>query len=112
MAVRLDKPWRPLNDDELRLVNGNLGVYELADASGVVLYIGVADGRSLFGLKGELRDVLAKPPAGATQFRVEVNQSYRTRHIELLQAHLADHGELPKLNTDIEPSRLGRLRPG
>ncbi|MEQ9641053.1 MAG: hypothetical protein RIM84_13605 [Alphaproteobacteria bacterium] len=112
MAVRLDKPWRPLTEDELRLVNGHLGVYELGDAGGAILYIGVADGRSLFGLKGKLQDVLAKPPAGVAQFRVEVNQAYHTRHAELLQVHLADHGELPALNTDIDASRLGRLRPG
>jgi hypothetical protein len=112
MAVRLDKPWRPLTDDEVGRVTSHLGVYQLGDAGGAILYIGVADGRSLFGLKGELRHKLAAPPAGATQFRVEVNMAYRTRHTELLQAYVADHGELPRHNTDIDARRLGRLRPG
>jgi hypothetical protein len=112
VAVRLDKPWRPLDQDEVGRLTGHLGVYELADAGGAILYIGVADARTLFGLKGELQQALARPPASATQFRVEVNMAYRTRHTELLQAYVADHGAPPAGNTDIDPHRLGRLRPG
>ena len=46
-----------------------------------------------------------------TQFRVEANMAYRTRHMELLQAYQHDHGALPVANTDIDPRMLGRLRP-
>ena len=67
--------------------------------------------RPLFGIKGELRKAIADPPASATQFRYEVNMAYRTRHAELLQAYMHDHGELPVANTDVDPRMLGRLRP-
>lgn len=112
MAVRLDKPWQPLNAGAIALIAGHLGVYQLADAAGEIVYIGVADARSLFGLKGELQKVMTDPPGGATQFRVEVNMAYRTRHVELLQAYWSDHDALPKANTDVDTRSLGRLRPG
>ncbi len=112
MAVRLDKPWQPLTADSIALVAGHLGVYQLADDTGKIIYIGVADARSLFGLKGELQKALDDPPAGATQFRVEVNMAYRTRHFELLQVYWNDHDALPRANTDVDTRSLGRLRPG
>jgi len=112
MAVRLDKPWIPLDEENVAQLTGHLGVYQLADASGAIVYIGVAGGRSLFGLKGALAEALLAPPAGATQFRCEVNMAYHTRHLELLQAYCSDHGHLPVGNTDIAASSLGRLRLG
>lgn len=111
MPVRMDKPWAPLNEESLRTIAAHLGVYQLADDAGEIVYIGVADARTLFGLKGELRKAIADPPAGASQFRVEVNMAYRTRHAELLQAYQHDHGSLPAGNTDIDTRMLGRLRP-
>jgi len=111
MPVRMDKPWMPLDEEALKIVASHLGVYQLANAAGEIVYIGVADARTLFGLKGELRKAIAAPPAGATQFRVEVNMAYRTRHAELLQAYQYDHGALPVANTDIDPRMLGCLRP-
>ncbi len=112
MAVRLDKPWIPLTADSIGGIAGHLGVYQLGNDAGDIVYIGVADGRSLFGLKGELLKVLEEPPAGATQFRVEVNMAYRTRHFEMLQAYWNDHDALPVANTDVDKRSLGRLRPG
>jgi hypothetical protein len=50
MAVRMTKDWRPLSAVEADKVAGNLGVYQLANDAGEILYIGVAGGRSLFGL--------------------------------------------------------------
>jgi hypothetical protein len=111
MPVRMDKPWMPLDEEALKIVASHLGVYQRANAAGEIVYIGVADARTLFGLKGELRKAIAAPPAGATQFRVEVNMAYRTRHAELLQAYQHDHGALPVANTDIDPRMLGCLRP-
>lgn len=112
MAVRMTKPWRPLTVEEAKKLSGNLGVYQLADAAGEIVYIGAATGLSLFGLRGEVIAKAETPPAGATQFRVEVNTAYRTRHGELLAAHMYDHGCLPAGNTDVDPARLGRLSPG
>jgi hypothetical protein len=112
MAVRLDKPWIPLTEANVATLTGHLGVYELADAADEIVYIGVASGRSLHGLKGELTDMLRWPPAGAKQFRYEVNMAYRTRYVELLQAYRNDYGRLPVGNVDIDVNSLGRLRLG
>jgi hypothetical protein len=112
MAVRMDKPWLPLCDETVAKLAAHLGVYQLANDAGEIVYIGMAGGRSLFGLKGELQKTLAAPPAGVTQFRTEVNMAYRTRRLELLQAYVSDHGGLPAANTDIDESSIGRLRPG
>ena len=90
MAVRLDKPWRDLNAENLARVTGHLGVYQLANDAGDILYIGVAGGRTRYGLKGEISKALDAPPPGVTKFRFEVNMSYRTRHAELLEAYVKD----------------------
>jgi len=111
MAVRMDKTWTTLNVETVGKLAAHLGVYQLANDEGEILFIGMAGGRTLFGLKGELQKALAEPPPGATQFRVEVNMAYRTRRLELLQAYVHDHGGLPAANTDIDESSLGRLRP-
>ena len=112
MAVRMDKSWIPLNVANVTKLAAHLGVYQLANNKGEILYIGMADARTLFGLKGELTKVLDEPPADVTQFRYEVNMSYRTRRLELLAAHVSDHGGLPIANTDIDESSLGRIQPG
>jgi hypothetical protein len=112
MAVRLDKPWIPLTEEHVAGLAGHLGVYQLANRAGEIVYIGVAGGRSPFGLKGALAEALHFPPAGATQFRYEVNMAYHTRYLELLQAFRSDHGHLPVGNVDIDESSLGRLRLG
>ena len=112
MAVRLDKAWMPLTEANIASVSGHLGVYELADAAGEIVYIGMAGGRSLHGLRGELLSAVHSPPAGANQFRIEVNMAYHTRYLELLQAYRYDHGRLPIGNVDIDERSLGRLRLG
>lgn len=110
MAIRLEKPWHDLTPEAVRRLSGQLGVYQLADAAGRVLYIGYAGGRALFGLRSELQRALAERP-GAARFRCEVNMQYLTRWEELLMLHVADHGELPAGNRDHRPRRLGRLSP-
>lgn len=112
MAVRLDKPWIALTAANVAKVTGHLGVYQLADAAGEIVYIGVAGGRAPFGLMGMLREALSMPPAAAQQFRYEVNMAYHSRYRELLQAYLHDYGCLPPGNTDIDATHLGRLRLG
>ena len=47
IPIRMIKPWRPLTPEEADKVAGNLGVYQLANDAGEVLYIGAATGRSL-----------------------------------------------------------------
>ena len=69
-----------------------------------------AGGRSPFGLRSELQREASERGPGY-QFRVEVNQQYRTRWLELLMVHKADHGSLPTDNAKNPPPALGRLSP-
>lgn len=110
IRLRLDKPWRPLTADEAARLPGQLGVYQIADATGTVLFIGHAGARSAFGLRSELQREARERGRGC-QFRVEVNQQYRTRWFELLMVHQADHGALPPDNAKSPPPNLGRLSP-
>jgi hypothetical protein len=111
MAVRLTKAWIPLDQAHVEKLTGHLGVYQLGNGGGEIFYIGVAGGRSRFGLRGELTAMLAAELTEVTCFRVEINMAYRTRHIELLQTFVHDHGHLPLHNTDVDIARLGRMRP-
>ncbi|MEE9279675.1 MAG: hypothetical protein V3V67_05830 [Myxococcota bacterium] len=111
MSVRLEKAWQPLCEEALQRLRGQLGVYELADASGKTVFIGYAGGRSRFGLRGELEAELRKRAGSQLQFRYEVNMSYLSRYEELLMAHRADHGSLPEENARQPRRRLGRLSP-
>ena len=108
--LRLDKPWRSLTVEEATRLPGQLGVYQIADASGVIVYIGQAGGRAPFGLRSELQREAQERGAGS-QFRVEVNMQYRSRWFELLMVHQADHGNLPPDNAKNPPPNLGRLSP-
>jgi hypothetical protein len=110
MRLRLDKPWQKLTAETAARLPGQLGIYQVADAGGTVLYIGQAGARSPFGLRSELQREFAKRGEGC-QFRVEVNQQYRTRWFELLMVHQADHGSLPPDNAKNPPPNLGRLSP-
>ena len=49
IRLRLDKPWRPLSVEEATRLPGQLGVYQVADAKGTVLFIGHAGARAPFG---------------------------------------------------------------
>ncbi|MBI2765341.1 MAG: hypothetical protein HYX53_05430 [Chloroflexi bacterium] len=109
MHLQLTKPWRPLTEANVAALGGNLGVYQLANDAGEVVFIGFAGGKSLFGLRSALAEHLAAPPAGASQFRVEVNQQYQSRYRELLMVHRRDTGGLPVANRDAPPVHLGRL---
>jgi hypothetical protein len=110
LRLRLDKPWQPLTAEQATRLPGQLGVYQVADADGTVLYIGQAGARSPFGLRSELQREAADRSPGH-QFRVEVNQQYRSRWFELLMVYQADHGALPVDNAKNPPPVLGRLSP-
>ena len=110
VRLRLDKPWKPLTAEEAQRLPGQLGVYQIADSSGTVLFIGEAGARSPFGLRSELQRQFAERGAGC-QFRVEVNMQYRSRWFELLMVHTHDHGSLPPDNEKNPPPVLGRLSP-
>lgn len=105
MKLYLDKPWLPLTAERVSALPGQMGVFQLADADGRVVYIGFAGGKSLFGLRSELQKRLGS----AARFRYEVNNQYQTRWRELLMLHQAANGELPPLNRDEPAPKLGRL---
>ncbi|MGH2588209.1 MAG: DUF7508 domain-containing protein [Dehalococcoidia bacterium] len=115
----LTKPWRSPGPTMARDLPGNLGVYELGDAAGEVLFIGYAGGRSLFGLRGAIGGHFADDEPNpvirerATAYRYEVNQMYLTRWKELLMRYQAAHGRLPEGNhaPGAELPRLGQLSP-
>lgn len=111
MAVRLAKPWRPLDEAAVAALPGQLGVYQVADADGTVVRIGAAGARELFGLRSALSRELKQWGAGH-RFRLEVTTAYHTRWQELLMVHVHDHGALPAGNQSDRPTRLGRLSPG
>ena len=108
MAVRLSKPWLSAAE-ALKLLRGNLGVFEFADADGTVLYIGYAGGLSQFGLKGVVAEALQQVEA-ARLVSYEITTAYHTRYRELLMAYQADHGCLPPANPSMK-SKLGNISP-
>jgi hypothetical protein len=110
-GVRLQAPWRPLDEANLKSVGGHMGVYELASADGEVVFIGFAGGRSVFGLRGELTRALREGGRDGASFRLEVTTAYLSRYRELLMVHVADHGSLPSDNSSND-LQLGRLSPG
>ena len=111
MAVRMEKPWIDLTPEAAKALPGQLGVYQLADAAGRIVYIGFAGGRSLFGLRSELQRALARP---AWRRRAFPYRGQPTIHVSplhpLLMLHVADHGSLPTVNQADPPPRLGRLQ--
>lgn len=112
MSIRLEKPWIDLNEATVRSLPGQLGVYQLAEPDGTIFYIGYAGGRTLFGFRSELERWLKQRSGKPAKFRYEVNMQYMSRHQELLMLHVADYGQLPLANTDVNPRSLGRLHLG
>ncbi len=108
MSIRLEKPWLPLTNESVARLPGQLGVFEIADASVAIVFIGYAGGRSRLGLRSELERECEQRPGGS-RFRYEINMQYLTRWQELLMIHEADHGAVPGGNE--RPRSLGRLHP-
>ncbi len=116
----IGKPWQDPSEETLRAIPAVLGVYEIADTGGTVIFIGQAGGRELFGLRSkigrhfgehELNPVLHEQ---AARFRWESNQQYTTRRLEMLMHYVQDHDDaLPPANaagTWEDQPTLGRLR--
>ena len=105
MKLHLEKPWLEFSAERVAKLPGQMGVFQLADDSGQVGYIGFAGGKSLFGLRSELEKRLGS----AARFRYEVNNQYQTRWRELLMLHAGAHGDVPELNRRETVPKLGRL---
>lgn len=97
----IGKPWQEIHGADPREIPGTVGVYELGDEDGKVIYIGYAGGRSLTGLRGT---ILSHAEGGETsmsralRFRYEVTTNYLIRRLELLARYTEDHGEIPSAN--------------
>lgn len=109
MPLRIEKGWISFTPESIAVVGGQLGVFQLGSSDEEIVFIGMAGGRSLFGLRGELTSMLTT--SDARLFRYEVNTAYLTRYRELLMVHLADFGYLPRENKDEDAIGLGRLSP-
>jgi len=86
--------WRRIGDDELAKVPARPGVFQLADAAGLVLRISgvvsLAD-----SLRAALSDLACRP---ATQFQTELAELFTERESELLARFAQEHGHLPPGN--------------
>lgn len=110
MAVRNTREFDALTPASVAALSAHMGVFELAGDGGEVVRIGMAGGRSRFGLRSEIGACLES--TSATRFRIEVTTAYMTRYQEMLMTHVADFGRLPAENDDAELAGLGRLSPG
>ncbi|QKR99295.1 hypothetical protein F9288_06290 [Sphingomonas sp. CL5.1] len=108
-GLGIREAWRPFNQEAISELSAVLGVYEIGNSTGETLRIGYAGGRSLFGLRSELVDLLnASVPDGCC-FRVECNMQYMSRWKELLMDHVARHGSIPPLNPPEDATNIGQL---
>jgi hypothetical protein len=106
----LNKPWTPYHPENDRQIPGNLGVFEIGDSHGKVLYIGYAGGRTRFGLRESIPAAITAN-TGAVSYRYEINQMYTSRWIDLLSRYRNEHGSVPEgnLSSGEELPRLGRV---
>jgi hypothetical protein len=106
----IDKPWLPFDGLQAKSLPGSVGVYELGDARGDVIFIGYAGGRSLFGIRGALLDHRSQGEtnpiilARADRCRYEVTTNYLIRHLELLSRFREDYNRLPRANESSRAS--------
>ena len=118
MPIR--KPWIQPSEESIRAIPAVLGVYEIADAEGNLLYIGQAGGREPFGLRTRMAlhfggdDPNPVLRERAAQFRWESNQQYTSKRLEMLMQFQRDEGvEWPPAHPAgdwRDTPQLGRLR--
>ena len=111
MSIRLDKPWIDLHDVSAESLPAQLGVFQLGDPSGEVIYIGYGGGNKAFGLRTAIGEELARLGADARFVRWELTQGYLSRWEELMMVHRHDHGA-PPVSSHPETIPRGRLSPG
>lgn len=112
-------PWETYDLAKYREYSGSYGVYEIADESRNVLYVGQAGGNSTYGLRGKIAEHFSPDEPNpvlrerARYFRYEVSNMYVSRYLEILGRYREEHGRLPEGNTaSNEPlPALPRFRP-
>lgn len=103
--MTIQKPWQALSQAQ---TPAKMGVFELGDETGDVLFVSYAGGRSTHGLQGAVATA-SQVCQQATQLRFEVTTAYLSRYRELMMWHVARSGVAPE--TDKNDS-YGRLSPG
>jgi hypothetical protein len=126
-AWEIRMPWKdwsafadtPLWGKAAAKLSGSNGIYELADASGGVIYVGYAGSRARFGLRGKLKDHFSDLELNpeirgkARFFRYEVTSSYLSRWVEVIARHV-QAGAMPAANAHAReyPRRMPYFGPG
>jgi hypothetical protein len=89
-------PWETYDPAKHRDYSGSYGIYELADADQNIIYVGMAGGQAIYGLRGKIAGHFSAAETNpvirerARYFRYEINNMYLSRLIE--------HGRLPEGN--------------
>lgn len=109
MTIRVSKPWIELSSIDDQDLPAQLGVFQLADVDGHVLYIGHAGGRDAFGLRTAIGAARSEVQS-AVRLRFELTHGYMSRWEELMMIHHFDHGAFPPANDETRAPR-GRLNP-
>lgn len=110
MSIRLTKPWVDLHDLDPEALPAQLGVFQLADAAGDVIYIGYGGGTTLFGLRSAITEARAEKASAAVSLRYELTHGYLSRWEELMMVHQHDFGHPPVANDPGDAPR-GRITP-
>lgn len=102
----INAPWKPFTKIIMKRERESEGVYEIATASHVVIYIGSAR-----NLQSRLLGHLAKRNTCidryAYQYRVEYTADLSSREQALFRTHLNFYGRFPKCN-QLAPPKLRR----
>lgn len=108
--MSLGKPWAELQNLATEDLPAQLGVFELADTAGEVIYIGYGGGNTAFGLRTAIGSAVELSAGRAVSVRYELTHGYLSRWEELLMIHQHDFGRLPSVN-DPADAPQGKLTP-
>ncbi|MGF6889370.1 hypothetical protein ABIA39_008837 [Nocardia sp. GAS34] len=106
MSIAMTKAWTPLTAENIAGVPASVGVFEVSDGSDIIA-IDFAGGKSLFGLRGALKEWLEKRPE--LSFRYERTNAYLSRYRELVQVFTNEFGGPPG-NLAGADAPTGRIR--
>lgn len=96
--------WETYNPEKYREYSGSYGIYELADENQDVIYVGMAGGQAIYGLRGKIAGHFSPQETNpvireqARFFRYEINNMYLSRLIEVLGRYREVTGALPAGN--------------
>lgn len=110
MSVFMTKEWQDGTSAEtLGKVPVSTGVYEIADASGTVVDIGIAGALEPFGLRSKIHGLADSYQVPDMRFRFEEHVQYQSRYVELVLSHISRHGDVPPKVTERGEVFRGRL---